>query len=79
MVDCAVEGACKMLGIADFELSRKLDVSMGCLRAWRRNGTPRYGRLGLAALAAGVDPDHLFVDPVEQPGGLAARAAALDG
>jgi hypothetical protein len=37
-------------------LARRLEVSVGCLRSWRRDA-PRYARLALCALIAGVDPD----------------------
>ena len=36
-----------------------LEVSVGCLRAWKRKGAPRYARLALSALIAGLAPHAL--------------------
>jgi DNA-binding transcriptional regulator YiaG len=48
----------------DVALARRLGVSLGCLRNWGRRGAPAYGKLALAALIAGIDPDQIF-EPVQ--------------
>ncbi len=41
-------------------LAKRLGLAVGALRAWEARGAPLYGRLALAALAAGLDPDAVF-------------------
>jgi hypothetical protein len=56
------------LHVDEVALARRLEVSVGCLRSWRR-GAPSYAKLALSALIAGLDPemigrlDHLREGP----------------
>jgi hypothetical protein len=57
------------LQMSNLELARKLEISAGCVRSWDRHGAPRYARLAVAALIAGVDPDAIdpsFWLPIKQ-------------
>jgi hypothetical protein len=57
------------LQMSNLELARQLEVSAGCVRSWDRDGAPRYARLAIAALMAGVDPDAIdpsFWQPIRQ-------------
>jgi len=38
-------------------LARRLELSVGTLRSWEARGAPAYGRLLMAAIVAGIDPD----------------------
>jgi hypothetical protein len=48
--------ACERLELDEASLARKLEVSTGCLRSWKREA-PIYAQLALAALIAGLDMD----------------------
>lgn len=54
-------------------LANRLGLAVGALRAWEARGAPAYGRLALAALATGLDPDEVFqgelVEPTHEAGG----------
>jgi hypothetical protein len=54
MTEPLIQLACERLQIDEGALARKLEISSGCLRSWRRK-TPRYAQLALAALIAGLD------------------------
>ena len=57
------------LQMSNLELARALEVSAGCVRSWDHHGAPRYARLAIAALIAGVDPnaiDPSFWQPIRQ-------------
>jgi len=48
--------ACERLLVDETGLARKLGVSIGALRSWKRNPPP-YAALALCALIAGLDPE----------------------
>jgi hypothetical protein len=69
------------LQISNLELARQLEVSTGCLRSWDRRGAPRYARLAIAGLLAGVDPDTVdpsFWQPIRQASPANAADSGLD-
>lgn len=41
-------------------LTRRLGLSIGTLRAWETRGAPAYGRLLMAAIVAGIEPEAPF-------------------
>lgn len=55
-----LRAACEAIGVDENELARRLGVTAGCLRAWKRNGIPAYGRWALSALVAGLDPSEVL-------------------
>ena len=57
MSDTFIRLAGLALGADEAELARQLGVTRGCLRHWKRKGAPRYARLALAALSAGLTAD----------------------
>jgi transcriptional regulator with XRE-family HTH domain len=61
-----VKTAAAALQIDDRELARRLGVSTGTLRHWDRKYAPAYVRFALAALVAGIDPDHVLA-PAKSP------------
>ena len=67
MSDTFIRLAGLSLGADEAELARQLGVTRGCLRHWKRKGAPRYARLALAALTAGLTAD----------GAVAERAQAV--
>lgn len=48
-------------------LANRLGLAVGALRAWEARGAPAYGRLALAALATGLDPDEVFQGELIEP------------
>ncbi|MGY6707571.1 MAG: hypothetical protein ACXIVF_04525 [Rhizobiaceae bacterium] len=48
-------------------LANRLGLAIGALRAWEARGAPAYGRLALAALATGLDPDKVFQGELIEP------------
>ena len=57
MPDKTIQPARRQLGLAHRELARQLGVNEGCLRSWDRKGAPRYAKLALMALMAGLVPE----------------------
>jgi hypothetical protein len=58
MTEALLRIACDRLQIDENALARRLGVSVGCLRSWRREAPP-YARLALSALIAGLDPEMI--------------------
>jgi len=56
MTDALIRMACERLGVNEVRLARRLGVSVGGLRSWKRNPPP-YATLALCALIAGLDPE----------------------
>jgi hypothetical protein len=58
MTEALIRLACDRLQVAETALARRLGISLGCLRSWRREA-PAYARLALAALIVGLDPEMI--------------------
>ena len=55
MTDPLVRLACDRLQLDEAALARRLEISVSCVRSWRREA-PAYAKLALCALIAGLDP-----------------------
>ena len=58
MTAALIRLACDRLQVDETALARRLGISLGCLRSWRRVA-PAYARLALSALIAGLDPEMI--------------------
>ena len=56
MTQTLIRMACERLLVNEVGLARRLGVSIGGLRSWKRNPPP-YATLALCALIAGLDPE----------------------
>jgi len=56
MIGTLIRMARERLQLDEKALARRLEVSVGCLRSWRRESPP-YAKLALCALIAGLDPE----------------------
>lgn len=53
-----------LLSMSDREIAKELQLSIAALRSLDGPGCPRYLRLALAALVAGIDVDSILRGPV---------------
>jgi DNA-binding transcriptional regulator YiaG len=67
MSDRFVRLARARLDVTDLDLARNLGVTVRCLRSWDRKGAPRYVRLALCALIAGIEPEVVERSPTLAP------------
>ena len=76
MPDKTIQLARRQLSLDNRELARQLGVTEGCLRSWDRKGAPRYAKLALMALMAGLVPETDESVAVPPPRPVATQAAA---
>lgn len=61
-----VSQVAQILDVDDKEVGRRLGVSVGTIKRWKKE-PPTYARFALAALATGANPKKIFKESMPGP------------